>query len=148
MSIGNNIISLRWLWVVPTGISFIKGLCWASSYRYRISGSALLAAMDQSSLVSSANMTPQQVDNEETESTQTDGNMENKNEDKFSRLDERNTRGQPTVDIAEVLRRWTHALQRIHKQSLQLVRSSMWNEFLSVFYFCFRCFGCILRCNM
>lgn len=79
--------------------------------------------MDQSSSVSSASTTSQQLDNEEIESSQTDAITENKNEDKISRLDERNTRGQPTVDIAEVLRRWTHALQRIHKQSLQLVRS-------------------------
>lgn len=148
MSIGNIPKMVMGCTLVLTGISFIKGSCWAFSYRYRISGSALLAAMDQSSLVSSANMTPQQVDNEETESTQTDVNMENKNEDKFSRLDDRNTRGQPTVDIAEVLRRWTHALQRIHKQSLQLVCSFMWNQFLSLFYFCFRRFGCILRCTM
>nr|KAJ0217056.1 hypothetical protein LSAT_V11C300136710 [Lactuca sativa] len=34
--------------------------------------------------------------------------------------DDRSGRGQPTVDIAEVLRRWTQALQRIHKQSLHL----------------------------
>lgn len=38
-----------------------------------------------------------------------------------SRVDDRNVRGHTTVDIAEVLRRWTHALQRIHKQSLLLV---------------------------
>lgn len=38
-----------------------------------------------------------------------------------SRVDDRNGRGHTTVDIAEVLRRWTHALQRIHKQSLLLV---------------------------
>lgn len=88
--------------------------------------------MDQSSLGSSSNSIPQQLDNEEMESLQTDVNRENKdrleftphgNEEKITRLDERNMRGQPTVDIAEVLRRWTHALQRIHKQSLQLVCS-------------------------
>lgn len=38
-----------------------------------------------------------------------------------SRVDDRNGRGHTTVDIAEVLRRWTHGLQRIHKQSLLLV---------------------------
>ena len=42
-------------------------------------------------------------------------------DEKSSRMDDRSVRGQPTVDIAEVLRRWTHALQRIHKQSLHLV---------------------------
>ncbi|KAL0450755.1 UNVERIFIED_CONTAM: AUGMIN subunit [Sesamum latifolium] len=109
----------------------IEDLIAHREHRYRISGSSLLAAMDQSSLVSSTNLTPQHLDNEETESSQADVNKENKseldlslshgNEDKFSRVDERNMRGQPTVDIAEVLRRWTHALQRIHKQSLQLI---------------------------
>lgn len=37
------------------------------------------------------------------------------------RIDDRSGRVHPTVDIAEVIRRWTHALQRIHKQSLLLV---------------------------
>lgn len=36
-------------------------------------------------------------------------------------VDDRNGRVHQTVDIAEVIRRWTHALQRIHKQSLHLV---------------------------
>lgn len=43
------------------------------------------------------------------------------NDGVLSRVDDRSGRVHPTVDIAEVLRRWTHALQRIHKQSLQLV---------------------------
>ena len=42
-------------------------------------------------------------------------------EEALSRLDDRNGRAQQTVDVAEILRRWTHALQRIHKQSLHLV---------------------------
>jgi hypothetical protein len=42
-------------------------------------------------------------------------------EEALSRLDDRNGRTQQTVDVAEILRRWTHALQRIHKQSLHLV---------------------------
>ncbi|PIN09096.1 hypothetical protein CDL12_18322 [Handroanthus impetiginosus] len=112
----------------------IEDLIAHREHRYRISGSSLLAAMDQSSLVSSTNLTPQHLDNEETESSQGDINKENKsksdfsishgNDEIFSRADERNTRGQPTVDIAEVLRRWTHALQRIHKQSLQLAKAN------------------------
>lgn len=43
-------------------------------------------------------------------------------EEALSRSDDRNGRTQQTVDVAEILRRWTHALQRIHKQSLHLVR--------------------------
>ncbi|KAL1536530.1 AUGMIN subunit 6 [Salvia divinorum] len=99
----------------------IEDLIAHREHRYRISGSALLAAMDQSSLVSSSSMTSQQ---EETESSQTDVLVDNKNQEKISRLDDRNTRGQPTADIAEVLRCWTHALLRIHKQSLQLSKAN------------------------
>jgi hypothetical protein len=43
-------------------------------------------------------------------------------EEALSRPDDRNGRPQQNVDVAEILRRWTHALQRIHKQSLHLVR--------------------------
>lgn len=44
------------------------------------------------------------------------------NGDTHSLADDRGGRVQPTVDVAEIIRRWTHALQRIHKQSLHLVR--------------------------
>lgn len=114
--------------------------------RYRISGSSLLAAMDKSSLVPSTNLTPQNLDNEETEVSQADVNKESKsmldsslthgNEEKISQVDESNMRGQPPVDIAEVLRRWTHALKRIHKQSLQLVCSFMQNQIFSSSFVC------------
>lgn len=43
-------------------------------------------------------------------------------EDSLSWMDDRSGRVHPTVDVAEIIRRWTHALQRIHKQSLHLVR--------------------------
>lgn len=50
------------------------------------------------------------------------------------RADERSGRVvQTTVDVAEIIRRWTHALQRIHKQSLHLVCCFLlWTE---VIYF-------------
>ncbi|KZV17309.1 hypothetical protein F511_18250 [Dorcoceras hygrometricum] len=112
----------------------IEDLIAHREHRYRISGSSLLAAMDQSSVIPSANTTPERSETDETDSSQEGINNERKsnydlslsrgNEEKFPRLDERNMRGQPTVDIAEVLRRWTHALQRIHKQSLQLTRAN------------------------
>lgn len=44
-----------------------------------------------------------------------------RHDESVSRADDRSGRNYPTVDVAEILRRWTHALQRIHKQSLQLV---------------------------
>ncbi|KAL6552916.1 hypothetical protein OROGR_006758 [Orobanche gracilis] len=109
----------------------IEDLIAHCEHRYRISGSSLLAAMDNSSSFSS--MTPH-LDSEEDESSQEGLNKEyitkleisltNGNEEKNYRVDENSTRGQPTVDIAEILRRWTHALQRIHKQSLQLAKAN------------------------
>lgn len=79
--------------------------------RYRISGSSLLAAMDESSTQDSLG----DLDKEQTERSSSDEKTD------------RSGRGQqPTVDIAEVLRRWTHALQRIHKQSLHLVYYILW----------------------
>lgn len=54
------------------------------------------------------------------------------NEETFSRVDDRSGRVHPTVDIAEILRRWTHALQRIHKQSLHLVCCfHLWSQTVS-----------------
>ncbi|KAL4577136.1 hypothetical protein LXL04_013239 [Taraxacum kok-saghyz] len=88
----------------------IEDLIAHREHRYRISGSSLLAAMDGSSQVSSGDLDTEQV------------NRENVKENLTS--DDRSGRGQPTVDIAEVLRRWTHALQRIHKQSLHLAKAN------------------------
>lgn len=101
-------------------------------FRYRISGSALLAAMDQSSVAPPRDLVSSHPDNERSERSPAVVNREmhvnnpdsshtQANDERFSRVDERTARGHPTIDIAEVLRRWTHALQRIHKQSLQLV---------------------------
>lgn len=94
------------------------------SVRYRISGSQLLAAMDMSSSVphsellsSRAGETSPILDKQEQISQLFQGK-----EEALSRSDDRNGRTQQTVDVAEILRRWTHALQRIHKQSLHLVR--------------------------
>ena len=59
------------------------------------------------------------------------GHMDNKEEndgshfsnETLTRVDDRTGRVHQAVDVAEVIRRWTHALQRIHKQSLLLVSS-------------------------
>lgn len=37
--------------------------------------------------------------------------------------DDKSTKTPPPVDVGEILRRWTHALQAVHKQTLRLVRS-------------------------
>lgn len=52
---------------------------------------------------------------------QSDGYNSQGNDEASFRIDDRSGRVHPTVDVAEVIRRWTHALQRIHKQSLLMV---------------------------
>ncbi|KAL3526337.1 hypothetical protein ACH5RR_010993 [Cinchona calisaya] len=114
----------------------IEDLIAHREHRYRISGSSLLAAMDQSSLVAASELASSDLDKkEQSEGSQQDVNRETHingldssriqgNEEKVSRVEERTGRGHPTVDVAEVLRRWTHALQRIHKQSVQLAKAN------------------------
>lgn len=94
--------------------------------RYRISGSALLAAMDQSSQVPYTDVLSVQHGDLPSahfdEREQSDGSSSSQvSDDTLSRMDDRGGRIHPTVDVAEIIRRWTHALQRIHKQSLHLV---------------------------
>ncbi|XP_034707289.1 AUGMIN subunit 6 [Vitis riparia] len=121
----------------------IEDLIAHREHRYRISGSSLLAAMDQSSqipytdvlTVQPGDLASGHLDDKE----QTDGSYVNVNRDKQKnsldssqsqvnddtlRVDDRSGRVHPTVDIAEIIRRWTHALQRIHKQSLHLAKSN------------------------
>lgn len=75
--------------------------------RYRIDGAVLRAAVDLGSVnlpVESA-LGPA-VDCENLLPTE----------------DEKSTKTPPPVDVGEILRRWTHALQAVHKQTLRLVR--------------------------
>nr|CAB3446521.1 unnamed protein product [Digitaria exilis] len=104
----------------------IEDLIAHREHRYRISGSQLLAAMEISSsvphseLVSArAGETSPILDKQEQVSPLFQGK-----EEALSRSDDRNGRSQQTVDVAEILRRWTHALQRIHKQSLHLAKAN------------------------
>ncbi|PRQ32518.1 hypothetical protein RchiOBHm_Chr5g0047251 [Rosa chinensis] len=46
------------------------------------------------------------------------------NDETLHRADERSGRVHPTVDVAEIIRRWTHTLQRIHKQSLHMAKAN------------------------
>lgn len=115
----------------------IEDLIAHREHRYRISGSALLAGMDQGSQVLLGQFGDQATSHSD-EREQFDGSSANSNRDKprasvdsshsqtneESRVDDRSGRGHPTVDVAEILRRWTHALQRIHKQSLQLAKAN------------------------
>lgn len=121
--------------------AFLVTFVYDSFARYRISGSSLLAAMDQSSQVPYSDILSvqpgdltspraddrEQIDgsfvnvNREKQKSQLDSTHFQVNDETHSRVDDRSGRIHPTVDIAEVLRRWTHALQRVHKQSLHLV---------------------------
>ncbi|XWS40637.1 hypothetical protein CRYUN_Cryun17cG0012700 [Craigia yunnanensis] len=101
----------------------IEDLIAHREHRYRISGSSLLAAMDQSSQVPYTDvLSVQSGDLDDIE--QNDGYRTQVNEETLSRVDDRSGRIHQTVDIAEIIRRWTHALQRIHKQSLQLAKTN------------------------
>ncbi|KAL6288197.1 hypothetical protein ACE6H2_012587 [Prunus campanulata] len=116
----------------------------ATLSRYRISGSSLLAAMDQSSQVpygdvlsvQSGDFNPTHVDdkekndgsyvnvNREKMKSNSDSSHSQVNDEALHRADERSGRVHPTVDVAEIIRRWTHALQRIHKQSLHMAKAN------------------------
>uniref|UniRef100_A0A0D9VFC6 HAUS augmin-like complex subunit 6 N-terminal domain-containing protein n=1 Tax=Leersia perrieri TaxID=77586 RepID=A0A0D9VFC6_9ORYZ len=105
----------------------IEDLIAHREHRYRISGSQLLAAMDLSSSVphsellsARAGETSPVLEKQDQMSALFQGK-----EEALSRLDDRNgCAQQQTVDVAEILRRWTHALQRIHKQSLHLAKAN------------------------
>jgi hypothetical protein len=45
-------------------------------------------------------------------------------ESQRSTEDEKSTKTPPPVDVGEILRRWTHALQAVHKQTVRLARSN------------------------
>ncbi|CAN8272956.1 unnamed protein product [Cochlearia groenlandica] len=121
----------------------IEDLIAHREHRYRISGSALLAAMDQSSQAPRAELLSAHSDDSDLsladEKELSDGLYVNMREhslgDTFeinsqasdethSRVDDRGGKINQTVDVAEIIRRWTHALQRIHKQSLLLAKAN------------------------
>ncbi|KAL5581298.1 hypothetical protein UlMin_013740 [Ulmus minor] len=107
----------------------IEDLIAHREHRYRISGSSLLAAMDQSSqvpyadvlTVQSGDLASSHLDDKE-QSDGSDSSLSQVSDETLSRAD--SGRGHPTVDVAEIIRRWTHALQRIHKQSLYLAKAN------------------------
>ncbi|KAK8608674.1 hypothetical protein V6N13_024088 [Hibiscus sabdariffa] len=101
----------------------IEDLIAHREHRYRISGSSLLAAMDQSSQVPYSDVLSVQSEDLNIKE-QHDGCNTQVNEETFSRVDDGNGRVHQSVDVAEVIRRWTHGLQRIHKQSLHLAKAN------------------------
>ncbi|GJN19653.1 hypothetical protein PR202_gb06950 [Eleusine coracana subsp. coracana] len=104
----------------------IEDLISHREHRYRISGSQLLAAMDLSSSVPHSELLSARA-GEASPILDKQGHISplfQGKEEAISRLDDKNGRTQQTVDVAEILRRWTHALQRIHKQSLHLAKAN------------------------
>ncbi|XP_042462050.1 AUGMIN subunit 6-like [Zingiber officinale] len=105
----------------------IEDLIAHREHRYRISGSSLLAAMDLSSNLPHSDVLSVH-DLEASSALVTQGKKDSyqiqEQSDALPKMDDRSGRVHPTVDVAEVLRRWTHALQRIHKQSLNLVKAN------------------------
>ncbi|WCJ21263.1 AUGMIN subunit 6 [Euphorbia peplus] len=111
----------------------IEDLIAHREHRYRISGSSLLAAMDQSAHVppSDAYLDDKEPNdasyinvNREKMKNNLDSSHAQLKDEMHTRVDDRSGRVQPTVDVAEIIRRWTHALQRIHKQSLHLAKAN------------------------
>ncbi|XP_042437888.1 AUGMIN subunit 6-like isoform X1 [Zingiber officinale] len=105
----------------------IEDLIAHREHRYRISGSSLLAAMDLSSNLPHSDVLSvrdSEMSSELDTREKKDLYQVQRQSDALPRMDDRGGRVHPTVDVAEVLRRWTHALQRIHKQSLNLVKAN------------------------
>lgn len=101
----------------------IEDLIAHREHRYRISGSALLAAMDQSSQIPYTDVLSVQSTDQVNDFDQQKNNSDHLQVSDET-LSDRSGRVHPTVDIAEILRRWTHALQRIHKHSLLLAKAN------------------------
>ncbi|KGN58203.1 AUGMIN subunit 6 isoform X1 [Cucumis sativus] len=108
----------------------IEDLIAHREHRYRISGSSLRAAMDQSSQVPYTDVLASQSSDLDSvfvdDKDQSDKSYASSqvSDDSVSWMDDRSGRVHPTVDVAEIIRRWTHALQRIHKQSLHLAKAN------------------------
>ncbi|KAJ9152782.1 hypothetical protein P3X46_026307 [Hevea brasiliensis] len=111
----------------------IEDLIAHREHRYRISGSSLLSAIDQSSQGPFPDT--HLGDKEENDGSNINVNREKlknnldsshlqANGDTQSLVDDRGGRVHTSVDVAEIIRRWTHALQRIHKQSLHLAKAN------------------------
>ncbi|KAE9619879.1 putative HAUS augmin-like complex subunit 6 [Lupinus albus] len=94
----------------------IEDLIAHREHRYRISGSSLLAAMDQSSEL--GDLPSVHMDSKE------ENDASHFSNEALTRLDDRTGKAHQAVDVAEVIRRWTHALQRIHKQALHLGKAN------------------------
>ncbi|XP_024393138.1 AUGMIN subunit 6 isoform X3 [Physcomitrium patens] len=94
----------------------IEDLIARREHRYRIDGAVLRAAVDLGSVnlpVESSSCSTADYDSQRP-----------RFEVGVSTEDDKSTKTPPPVDVGEILRRWTHALQTVHKQTLRLARSN------------------------
>jgi hypothetical protein len=75
----------------------------------------LRAAVDLGSVNLPVDLAPNSTVDHESQRPRIEANV--------STDDDKSTKTPPPVDVGEILRRWTHALQAVHKQTLRLVRS-------------------------
>lgn len=123
----------------------IEDLIAHREHRYRVSGPALRAAIDRSSSASTEasafvadephSFLKVEEDNCQPHSNGYVNDMSKErpdtivpsieaNDDIRVKNEDRAGKGSAPLDVAEILRRWTHSLQRIHKQALRLARSN------------------------
>ncbi|XP_024372068.1 AUGMIN subunit 6 isoform X2 [Physcomitrium patens] len=105
----------------------IEDLIAQRKHRFRIDGTLLRAAMDQDAgrpCMDSLSCDTRISWHEEYQSQPASASDELCNNDKCSKQDERNGKDASPLDVSEVLRRWTHALKRIHKQALRLAQTN------------------------
>ncbi|KAL3679918.1 hypothetical protein R1sor_022874 [Riccia sorocarpa] len=109
-------------------------------HRYRIDGSTLRAAVDRgSNLLSNEGISEEQVLGNRHEDDGLlrasvrdgcwlDGSATSSDacagEENKGRIDERSSKAMAQLDVAEIVRRWTHALNRLHKQALRLAKAN------------------------
>ncbi|CAM6095618.1 unnamed protein product [Calypogeia fissa] len=108
-------------------------------HRYRIDGSALRSAINRGSSAvpvdTSLEDLSQRFTNDD-ESSQRPGSSDGSRletssipdrdviDESRGRVDERSSKVTSQLDVAEIIRRWTHALHRLHKQALRLARAN------------------------
>ncbi|KAG0629779.1 hypothetical protein M758_1G129600 [Ceratodon purpureus] len=94
----------------------IEDLIARREHRYRIDGAVLRAAVDLGSVNLPVDSAPSSTVDHDSQRPRLEAGV--------STEDDKSTKTPPPVDVGEILRRWTHALQAVHKQTLRLARSN------------------------
>lgn len=116
--------------------------------RYRIDGSSLRTAIDRGSTVLPTEANSEDLSlrtRPEDDVLQRPSSRDGSRLDSFptssegyaaeesrGRGDERSSKAMAQLDVAEILRRWTHALHRLHKQALRLVSFYIFIQFVDM----------------